>query len=134
MTDLYPKPEKKDWSSAIVTLSLLSVGTALVVSSCQPERQARDEAVRNQYATRQECEADYSERECEMQPRNGGSYVYLGPSYYGNWRSYGPNAFAGGGGPGRAALASPNGVVAHPTQTTRGGFGATGRSYAYRGG
>ena len=135
MSDLYPHKEKKDWSSTIVTLSLITVGTALVVSSCQPQRQSSDETRRNQYASKQECEADYSATECEPQTRSGGGgFIYLGPSYYGNWRRYGPSAFAsGGGGPGRAALASPDGVVAHPTQTARGGFGATGRSYSSRG-
>jgi hypothetical protein len=148
MNDWYPKEEKKDWSSAIVVLSLLGVGTALTASSCQPQPRSpyiggsyassdSDER-RNEYQTKEACEADYSATECEPQARSGGSsasggFLYLGPRYYGNWRSFGPSAFAGGGGPGRAALASPTGVVAHPTQTTRGGFGSTGRGYSSRG-
>jgi hypothetical protein len=135
MSDLYPQKEKKDWSSTIVTLSLITVGTALVVSSCQPHLQSNDDSRRNQYASKQECEADYTATECEPQARSGGGggFIYLGPHYYGNWRRQGASAFASGGGPGRAALASPNGVVAHPTQTARGGFGATGRSFSSRG-
>jgi uncharacterized protein YgiB involved in biofilm formation len=120
--------DKKDWSSAIVVLSLLGVGTALTVSSCQ--QQDRD-LRRNEYQSLAECKADYRGNECEPY---GPRFGYLGPSYYSNWRTQPQGTFDNGGGPGRAALASPNGVVAHPTQTTRGGFGSTGRSYSGRGG
>jgi hypothetical protein len=128
--------EKRKWSSAKVAMSLLSVGGALSISACEPPQSSADIANqerRNQYQTQAECVADYSEKECEPQSRSGGGFFFLGPMYGGNWRSRGASAFAGGGGPGRAALASPNGVVAHPTQTTRGGFGSTGRSYSSRG-
>jgi hypothetical protein len=145
MNDYYPPKEKKDWSSTIVVLSLLGVGTALTVSSCQPAKRSpyagssysstQQDERRNQYRSRAECEADYNATECEASSSSSGNagVYYLGPRYYGNWRTYGPNAYANGGGPGRAALASPDGVVAHPTQTTRGGFGSTGRSYSSRG-
>lgn len=133
----WPEKEKRDWSSTIVVLSLLGVGGALTLSSCQPQTNGTTEVAdqrRNEYQTRQECVADYSERECEGQARSGGGFFFLGPMYGGNWRNRGAGAYAGGGGPGRAALVSPNGVVAHPTQTTRGGFGSTGRSFSGRGG
>lgn len=139
MSDYEPRKEKRDWSSTIVVLSLLTVGGVMTASSCQPQtggvaKIANDER-RNQYQTKAECEADYSSSECESQARSGGGgFFFLGPIYRGNWMGQGAGAFAGGGGPGRAALASPNGVVAHPTQTVRGGFGSTGRSYSSRGG
>ena len=134
-----PKPDiqRRKWSSAHVAMSLLSAGGLLGISACEPvsdSTSAQNEQRRNQYQSRAECEADYSAKECEPQARSGGGFFFLGPLYMGNWRGQGANAFAGGGGPGRAALASPNGVVAHPTQTSRGGFGATGRSYSNRGG
>jgi hypothetical protein len=128
--------QKRKWSSAKVAMSLLSVGGALSITACEPAPSASEIANqerRNQYQTQAECVADYSEKECEPQARSGGGFFFLGPIYGGNWRNRGASAFAGGGGPGRAALASPDGVVAHPTQTTRGGFGATGRSYSSRG-
>jgi hypothetical protein len=134
MSPLEPQKEKRNWSSTLVVLSLLGIGGALTASSCQPTGSNEAEARRNQYQTRAECEADYSQRECEPQARTGGGFFFLGPLYAGNWRGQNVAAFAGGGGPGRAALASPNGVVTHPTQTVRGGFGSTGRSYSSRGG
>jgi hypothetical protein len=88
---------------------------------------------RNMYETRAECEVDYSARECEQQARSGGGFFFLGPLYAGNWRSRGAASYAAGGGPGRAALASPDGVVSRATTTQRGGFGTTGRSYSSRG-
>ena len=133
MTGLNPQKEKKDWSSTIVTLSLLAVGVGFTASSCQQQTASTDDERRNQYQSRQECEADYNASECEPQARSGGGFFFLGPIYRGNWRGQGASAFASGGGPGRAALASPDGVVAHPTQTTRGGFGNTGRSFSSRG-
>lgn len=127
------KIQKRKWSSKVVVLSLASLGGALAVSACEPEIDTSER--RNQYQSKAECVADYSERECEQQTRSGGGgFFFLGPIYTGNWRNRGAGAYAGGGGPGRAALTSPNGVVAQPTQTTRGGFGATGRSYSNRGG
>jgi hypothetical protein len=134
MTDWEPKKEKRDWSSTIVTLALISVGGALTLSSCQPASEGDNEARRNQYASKAECVADYSEAECETQARSGGGFFFLGPLYRGNWRNAGAGAFSNSGGPGRAAIASPDGVVAHPTQTARGGFGSTGRSFSGRGG
>jgi Protein of unknown function (DUF1190) len=128
---------KRRWSSAVVAVSVLSVGSLLSVSGCERPvdgQSGGNEQRRNQYQSRAECEADYSAKECEQQTRSGGGFLFLGPMYMGNWRNQGAGAFAGGGGPGRAAMASPTGVVAHPTQTTRGGFGATGRSYSNRGG
>jgi hypothetical protein len=120
---------KRSWSSKVVVVSLFSVSGSL--AGCDD---AGDDARRNQYSTQAECIADYSERECEPQARSGGGFFFLGPLYGSNWRTRPASTYAGGGGPGKAALASPNGVVAHPTQTTRGGFGATGRSYSSRGG
>ena len=111
------------WSSALVVVSL---GGLISVSACGPPNSgasAQNEQRRNQYQSRAECEADYSAKECEPQARSGGGFFFLGPLYMGNWRNQGSAAFAGGGGPGRAAMASPTGVVAHPTQTSRGGFG-----------
>jgi hypothetical protein len=123
--------QKRKWSSSsVMVVSLFSASSAL--SGCD---NPADEVRRNQYETKAECVADYNERECETQARSGGGgFFFLGPLYSGNWRRQGNNAYAGGGGPGRAALASPDGVVAHKTQTTRGGFGNTGRSYSSRGG
>jgi hypothetical protein len=133
MNSLKAKSQKRSWSSKAVALSLASLGGALAVSACEPEADTSER--RNQYQSKAECVADYSERECEQQTRSGGGgFFFLGPIYTGNWRNRGATAYAGGGGPGRAALNSPNGVVAHPTQTTRGGFGSTGRSYSNRGG
>jgi Protein of unknown function (DUF1190) len=128
------QPSKRKWSSTFVAVS---VGGLLSVSACEQPTDgasAQNEQRRNQYQSRAECEADYSAKECEPQARSGGGFFFLGPMYMGNWRNQGASAFARGGGPGRAALASPQGVVAHPTQTTRGGFGSTGRSYSSRGG
>lgn len=129
---------KRKWSSTVVAVTALSVGGILNVSGCEQPfdgQSASSEQRRNQYQTKAECVADYSEKECEQQTRSGGGgFFFLGPLYMGNWRNRGASAFAGGGGPGRAAMASPTGTVAHPTQTTRGGFGATGRSYSNRGG
>jgi uncharacterized protein YgiB involved in biofilm formation len=121
---------KRSWSSKVVVLSLFSVSGSL--AGCDD---AGDDGRRNQYNSQAECIADYSERECEPQARSGGGggFFFLGPIYRGNWRSQPAGTYAGGGGPGKAAMASPNGVVAHPTQTTRGGFGSTGRSYSSRG-
>lgn len=128
----------RKWSSAIVIVSFAAVGGILTAGGCEQSSDgtsAQNEQRRNQYESRAECEADYSPKECEPQARSsGGGFFFLGPLYMGSWRNQGAGAFAGGGGPGRAALASPTGVVAHPTQTTRGGFGTTGRSYSNRGG
>jgi hypothetical protein len=118
---------KRRWSSKVVVLGLISASSAL--SACGEV----DDQRRNQYNTKAECVADYSEQECESQARSGGGFFFLGPLYSGRWRNQSANAFATGGGPGRAALADPNGRVAHPTQTVRGGFGQTGRSYSSRG-
>jgi hypothetical protein len=120
---------KRKWSSTAVVVTLFSASSAL--SGCDD---VGNDSRRNQYETKAECVADYSERECETQARSGGGFFFLGPMYGGRWRNQGAGAFAGGGGPGRAALASPDGVVAHKTQTARGGFGSTGRSYSSRGG
>lgn len=120
---------KRKWSSGVVVVSLFSASSAL--SGCDD---VGNDSRRNQYNTKAECVADYSERECETQARSGGGFFFLGPIYSGNWRNRGREAYAGGGGPGRAALASPDGVVAQKTTTTRGGFGNTGRSYSSRGG
>jgi hypothetical protein len=85
---------------------------------------------RNVYETRAECEADYPLKECESQARgNGTGFFFLGPFYSGNWRSRDRSFYAAGGGPGRAALASPKGVVSRGTVTERGGFGSTGHTY-----
>lgn len=128
-----PTTSSKKWSSKGVALSLVSMGGALAITACEPAQDTSER--RNQYSSKAECVADYSDRECEQQTRSGGGgFFFLGPMYMGNWRNRGAAAYAGGGGPGRAAMASPTGVVAHPTQTTRGGFGATGRSYSNRGG
>ena len=122
----------------MVAVSFVSVGSLLSLSGCEQPNDgtsAQNDQRRNQYQSRAECEADYSAKECEPQARaGGGGFFFLGPMCMGNWRNQGSGAFAGGGGPGRAAMASPTGVVAHPTQTTRGGFGATGRSFSNRGG
>jgi hypothetical protein len=119
---------KRKWSSAAVVVSLATVGVAL--SGCEDGGGDR----RNQYETRAQCEADYSAKECEQQARSGGGgFFFLGPLYGGNWRGQPAGSFASGGGPGRAAMASPDGVVARTTQTSRGGFGNTGRSYSSRG-
>lgn len=133
MSNFDHKPNTRTWSSKAVKLSLISIGGALAVTACEPP--VDNDSRRNQYQSKTECVADYSERECEQQTRSGGGgFFFLGPMYMGNWRGQRANAFASGGGPGRAAMASPTGVVAHPTQTTRGGFGATGRSYSRAGG
>jgi hypothetical protein len=129
MSDATNTSIKRKWSSGVVVVSLFSVSSAL--SGCED---ASTDSRRNQYETKAECVADYSERECETQTRSSGGFFFLGPIYGGGWRNQGASAFAGGGGPGRAALASPDGVVAHKTQTARGGFGSTGRSYSSRGG
>lgn len=130
----YPlKAQRRAWSSGKVALSLLTFTGAVALSACQPQSSTGGDR-RNQYGSRAECEADYSPKECEPQARSGGGFFFLGPVYPGNWGQRGAAAFANGGGPGRAALASGTGIVAHPTQTVRGGFGATGRSYSYRGG
>ncbi len=122
-------PQPRQWSSKVVVVSLFSVSG--VLAGCDNGGDGR----RNQYQMRADCEADYSTTQCEQQTRSGGGgFFFLGPIYRGNWRGQGVGAFANGGGPGRGALASPNGVVAHPTTTTRGGFGATGSSYSSRGG
>jgi uncharacterized protein YgiB involved in biofilm formation len=129
MTNLpAPKVTSRTWSSKVVAVSLFSVSG--VLAGCDS---TDDDSRRNQYQTQAECKADYSEKECEPQARAGGGFFFLGPIYRGNWRSQPAGAFASGGGPGRAAMMSPNGVVAHPTQTARGGFGTTGRSYSSRG-
>jgi hypothetical protein len=122
---------KRSWSSKVVVASLFSVSGSL--AGCDD---VGDDSRRNQYNTQAECIADYSERECEPQARSGGGggFFFLGPIYRGNWRSQPAGTYAGGGGPGKAAMASPDGVVARSTQTTRGGFGASGRSYSSRGG
>jgi hypothetical protein len=120
---------KRNWSSKIVVVSLFSASSAL--GGCD-DPSARER--RNMYETRAECESDYSARECEPQARSGGGFFFLGPLYSGNWRNQNRAAYANGGGPGRAALASPDGVVSHATTTQRGGFGSTGRSYSSRGG
>ncbi|MFM1976962.1 MAG: hypothetical protein RL145_1808 [Pseudomonadota bacterium] len=132
-----------DWSSTLVVLSLLSLGAIGTVASCQPDKSLHDpvETVekRNLYQSKEACVADYSEEACESYQTGGGSgsggvFFYRGPSYPAAWQSAGQNFDPARSGPGRAALASPDGVVAHPTQTTRGGFGSTGRSYSSRGG
>jgi hypothetical protein len=124
-----PPRTKRRWSSQVVGLTLVALGGG--VAGCDSPD---DDVRRNQYKTQAECIADYSERECEPQARSGGGFFFLGPMYRGNWRSQPAGAYARGGGPGKAALASPDGVVAQPTQTRRGGFGTTGRSYSSRGG
>jgi hypothetical protein len=126
-----PVNEKRPWSSKVVVVSLFSASSAL--SGCGD---ADGGERRNMYETRAACEADYSARECEQQARSGGGggFFFLGPLYAGNWRSRGAAAYAGGGGPGRAALSSPEGTVSRATTTQRGGFGTTGRSYSSRGG
>lgn len=134
------KDQPRDWSSTIVILSLLSVGSVLTVSSCQPDRGGTAEAQkRNLYQSKEACVADYSEEACESynsggSSGSGGAYFFRGPPYPASWRDAGQSFDPARSGPGRAALASPDGVVAHSTQTTRGGFGSTGRSYSSRGG
>lgn len=137
------KDTTRDWSSTIVILSLLTVGSVMTVSSCQPDRRGMDTAgeaqKRNLYQSKEACVADYSEEACEAYQSgdgsgSGGVFFFRGPPYPASWRNAGYAFDPARNGPGRAALASPDGVVAHPTQTMRGGFGATGRSYASRGG
>lgn len=137
------KQPPTDWSSTIVILSLLSVGSVLTVSSCQPDNRPIDRIEeaqkRNLYQTKEACVADYSEEACEAHTSgassgSGGVFFFRGPPYPASWRNAGQAFDPARGGPGRAVLASPDGIVAHPTQTTRGGFGSTGRSYASRGG
>lgn len=128
----------KDWSSTIVILSLMTTGTAFTATSCQPGW-LDPEGVqnRNLYQSREACVADYSEQACESFGSGGTSgvgYYHRGPLYPENWRSRAQAFDPAISGPGRAALTSPDGIVAHPTQTTRGGFGSTGRSYSFRGG
>jgi hypothetical protein len=137
------KQSPKDWSSTIVILSLLSVGSVLTVSSCQPDNRPTDRVEeaqkRNLYQTKEACVADYSDEACEAynsgtNSGSGGVFFFRGPPYPASWRNAGQAFDPARSGPGRAALASPDGIVAHPTQTTRGGFGSTGRSYASGGG
>jgi hypothetical protein len=125
--------QRRAWSSSKVALSLLTLSSAVAITACQPQSSGGGDR-RNQYGSRAQCEADYSPKECEPQARSGGGFFFLGPIYAGNWGQRGAGAFANGGGPGRAALASGTGIVAQPTQTAKGGFGATGRSYSNRGG
>ncbi len=128
----------KDWSSTIVILSLITVGSAFVINSFRPGGLGGEKIeTRNLYQSREACVADYSEEACESFGPSGSAgvgYFHRGPSYPASWRSAGQGFDPARSGPGRSALASPDGVVAHPTQTTRGGFGSTGRSYSSRGG
>jgi hypothetical protein len=133
----------RDWSSTLVVVSLLSLGAVGTVASCQPDNRGSGSSEtaekRNLYQTKEACVADYSEEACESynsggSSGSGGVFFFRGPSYPASWRSAGQAFDSSSSGPGRSALASPDGVVAHPTQTTRGGFGSTGRSYSSRGG
>jgi len=137
------KQSPPDWSSTLVVLSLLSLGAAGTLASCQPNNRVQGPAEtaqkRNLYQSKAACVADYSEEACESYHSSpssgaGGVFFFRGPSYPASWRSAGQAFDSARSGPGRSALASPDGVVAHPTQTTRGGFGSTGRSYSSRGG
>jgi hypothetical protein len=137
------KQSSSDWSSTLVVLSLLSLGAVGTVASCQPDNRVQGPAEtsqkRNLYQSKEACVADYSEAACESYNSGsssgaGGVFFFRGPPYPASWRSAGQAFDSANSGPGRAALASPDGVVAHPTQTMRGGFGSTGRSYSSRGG
>lgn len=137
------KQSPSDWSSTLVVLSLVSLGAVGTVASCQPDNRVQGPAEtaqkRNLYQSKEACVADYSEEACESYHSGsssgaGGVFFFRGPPYPASWRRAGQAFDPASSGPGRAALASPDGVVAHPTQTTRGGFGSTGRSYSSRGG
>jgi hypothetical protein len=104
------------------TVALLTLGAAAGLSSCARE----PEYARNGYATRQACLQDYGPEQCSSGAVGG---YYYGPRY----AVHGPDRLAGDPGPGRSAAATGTSLLAHHSATTRGGFGATGRSYASSG-
>ena len=63
------KQSPPDWSSRLVVLSLLSLGAAGTLASCQPNNRVQGPAEtaqkRNLYQTKGACVADYSEETCE---------------------------------------------------------------------
>lgn len=119
-------PRTTRWRSSAVALAIL--GGAAALSGCSAEPEYR----RNGYATREACLRDYPPSECSAATGNSGGFFFLGP-----W--YSPNralARAGDPGPGATAVDGTSKAAAstNAASTRRGGFGATGRSYGYRGG
>jgi len=97
-------------SSARVTLVLLGVAA---LSGC-----GRDEARRDIYASREDCLADWGNTPQDCQPASDPRHFRMG--YY-----YGPSYMWHGGAWGAHGSRSIGSATSH---TTRGGFGASGRS------
>lgn len=104
------------------TVALITLGAAAGLSGCARE----PEYARNGYDSREACLQDYPPSQCNS--LSGGGY-YFGPFY----AVHGRDRVAGDPGPGRSADATGTSLHANQVMTTRGGFGATGRSYASSG-
>lgn len=127
-----PLVRKRSLGIAVGVLGMAAVGFAAFSGK---------DVQRNGYASKEDCEHDYSTGQCTSDTpvsSSGGSgyaggYHYYGPWYRSDWRN-GP--IKGDPGPGRS-FASGSGFTGHGPSTMdfghRGGFGSTGRVSA-RGG
>ncbi len=105
------------------TVVLVTLGAAAALSGCARE----PEYARNGYLSREACLQDYPPQHCS--DRTYGGYYY-GPSYATRRAGAAPDD----PGPGRSAATTGTSIYAdanaRQASTSRGGFGATGRSYA----
>jgi hypothetical protein len=127
-----PRPERK----RSLHIGLLIMGAAAgVVGLASIDSGPR--TLRNNYSSKEDCEADYAAGRCESTSVDGKSGWY-GPEYTDNWRSHGGN-------PGRyytwrdsevSRAGGTAGVdsVAHAPRSVasvgRGGFGGFGRGFS----
>lgn len=132
-----PARDKRKRSAvvAVGAVGLLASGYALF---------SGHDVQRNSYASKEDCERDYTTGQCTYQQSvsghgggyGGGGYRYYGPWYRSDWATH---PTKGDPGPGRsfASRAGTSGFTGHgPTGFdfgSRGGFGASGRVSA-RGG
>ena len=108
--------------SNIVTLTLVGLPLgAIGLANAFPGQDFK----RNYYADRGACERDYSPQQCQPSSGGGSSSWVSGSGYHGPW--YSPNratvAAQSDPGPGRTGR-----EVARTEISTRGGFGAFGRT------
>jgi hypothetical protein len=99
--------KKKSTRVTLVLLGSLGIGLAGPVACSQPTE------YRNMYQTRQDCERDNPNANCEYDP------TYTGRGVSGRGVYYGPRI--------RSNVRSPRSVG---TQTLRGGFGTSGRGFS----
>ena len=101
------------------TVALTLIGLPVAVVAAAPLIPPGEELHRNLYADRAGCERDYSLQQCQPRSGSGTGAVWYGPYYSANRSA--PVA-ASDPGPGRT------GQVTRTEASTRGGFGAFGRT------